>query len=290
VKLEPRLPAEGINNPPDSPIKEFSSLLVATILLGTALVFVAGFAVDICVLFISPEKEHAVLGGLVAPMWQELQEGGVDPQADALLGEALERVLGTIEEVTVPLEARVLCTPEPNAFAMPGGAIGVTSGLLEILEREDELDFILGHEIGHFLGRDHLQGLGRGILVDIVFSSLFSTAGVDPGIVLSQTMGGMQAVHGRDQELDADAIGARTLHRLHGHLGGATSALAKLGEASEEGFSDRLNFHRSHPVSDRRIGTLTALAEQNGWALDGDVAPLDARLIEACQGGDPLPE
>ncbi|MCA9771470.1 MAG: M48 family metallopeptidase, partial [Myxococcales bacterium] len=55
----------------------------------------------------------------------------------------------------------VIDAPEPNAMAMPGGRILVTQGLLDRVESENELASVLGHELGHFHGRDHLRGLGR---------------------------------------------------------------------------------------------------------------------------------
>ena len=66
----------------------------------------------------------------------------------------------------------VLDQSEPNAFAIPGGQIVITRGLLESVSSESELAFVLGHEIGHFKQRDHLRGLGRGIALVIAISAL----------------------------------------------------------------------------------------------------------------------
>ncbi len=62
-----------------------------------------------------------------------------------------------------PIDYRFLLLKEkrPNAFAMPGGTTGLITGLLETLDNEIELAFVIAHELGHFHNRDHLSGLGR---------------------------------------------------------------------------------------------------------------------------------
>ena len=95
----------------------------------------------------------------------------------------------------------------PNALAFPGGLIVLTTGLLDGLGSENELALVLGHELGHYAGRDHLEGLGRGL-------ALAFTLGIF-GAGESGSAAGLAALaaqlaargHDREQETLADAFG-----------------------------------------------------------------------------------
>ena len=73
----------------------------------------------------------------------------------------------------LPYRLILIENPKPNAFAFPGGTIGLTSGLIDSLDDPEALKFVLGHELGHFHERGHLRGLGRAIGSAVVFSILF---------------------------------------------------------------------------------------------------------------------
>ncbi|MBU3937569.1 MAG: M48 family metalloprotease, partial [Proteobacteria bacterium] len=62
---------------------------------------------------------------------------------------------------------KVVNDSSPNAFAMPGGNIAITRGLLVALESESQLAAVLGHELGHVTARHSMQNLQRGILLNI---------------------------------------------------------------------------------------------------------------------------
>jgi Zn-dependent protease with chaperone function len=110
---------------------------------------------------------------------------------------------------------------EANAVALPGGVIAVTRGLLDSVESENELAFVLGHELGHFHNRDHLRGLGRGA----VFSLLLVVVGLGGGgsaVQLASLAGQLaQREADRDREIEADHFGLALLAAEYGHVSGA---------------------------------------------------------------------
>lgn len=76
------------------------------------------------------------------------------------------------------LEASVLCSETPNAFALPGGKIWITSALLDNVSREKGLAFVIAHEIGHIQNKDHIRGFGQSMGFTLVMSLLgFAEAG-----------------------------------------------------------------------------------------------------------------
>jgi predicted Zn-dependent protease len=83
------------------------------------------------------------------------------------------------EDLSRDRDYQLLYIPDEtvNALALPGDHVIIYQGLLAEAESENEIMMVLGHELGHFANRDHLRGLGRGIVVQIVASLLFGDAG-----------------------------------------------------------------------------------------------------------------
>jgi predicted Zn-dependent protease len=111
----------------------------------------------------------------------------------------------------------VLDSPEINAFALPGGYIYITRGIMAYLNSEAELAAVLGHEVGHVTARHGVrqqsaaQATGIGIsLASIFVPGLSTQAGSDIANLLS---GALLSGYGRDHELEADRLGAQYLAR-----------------------------------------------------------------------------
>jgi Zn-dependent protease with chaperone function len=178
---------------------------------------------------------------------------------------------------------------EPNALAVPGGAIVVTAGLLRILETEEELAFVLGHELGHFVGRDHLRGMGRAAALQLAFGMMFLTTGIDPTVAIQIAMEAFSSAHSREQEVKADEIGAQVLATLHaGDISAAHRALNALHTALDSGALDQVDFLRSHPVGEVRRERLDALIADRGWhELKQRGTPLAPAMRAACMTETP---
>ena len=131
-----------------------------------------GYFVELAVWMMPYDFEAAMLEGLAMP--RSFAEDSDEVEA-RLQGLTTELARGWPEN-PYTLRVRVI-EGEPNAFALPGGEIWVTTGLLEQTESENEIAFVLGHEIGHFRSRDHLRSLGRGLLFGLAAAGI----GIDGG-------------------------------------------------------------------------------------------------------------
>lgn len=103
---------------------------------------------------------------------------------------------------------------EPNAFALPGGYVYVTRGLLSLVNSEDELAGVVGHEIGHVAARHTVQKISRQGPFAVVFGIASGLAGiVSPlaaniiGGVGDLTQGLLFSPYSRSQETEADRVG-----------------------------------------------------------------------------------
>ena len=105
-------------------------------------------------------------------------------------------------------EVVVFETDEPNAFALPGGKIGVNTGILEVAKNQDQLATVLGHEVAHVLAEHANERVSQ----QMVTGTLMQAAGqvMDPTLVAALGMGAQLGVllpFSRTQESEADLLG-----------------------------------------------------------------------------------
>lgn len=251
-----------------------------------------------CASLISPEQEQS-LGRREAESIARTTGHVQDP---ALVGYVRE-VGGRLAQVTgrsdVAWQFNVVDDPEPNAFALPGGYVYVTRGLLVLLNDEDELAGVLGHEMGHVLERHAV----RRVTAATPFAILF---GVPAGILgkVSPTLGGLVggtgrlasdlalAPYGRDQEREADQLGMALAARAGWNPAGLGTFLRTLerGEALS-GRSSGPRFLATHPATPERVAAVEASAgtypRGASAAIAGTRVAFVARLESVVVGDDP---
>ena len=155
-----------------------------------------------------------------------------------------------------------------NAFALPGGYVGVHLGLIAMTVTPDELASVLAHELSHVTQRHIARGVGIGKT-----TSLVSIAGLILGVLAASRspdaanalITGGQAVsaqsqlnYSRDFEREADRIGYNVLTGAGFAGGGMASMFEKLQQASRLNDSQNFPYLRSHPLNSERIGEARA--------------------------------
>ena len=226
---------------------------------GVAAVLI--FLVEFLLLFVSAESE--------ARLFQSWVPGDivVVESADSRLDDAsalLSRLVEHMDETPYQFRLQIDDSDEPNAMAFPGGLIVVTRGLLDGIGSENELAFVLGHELGHFNNRDHMRSLGRGFVLAVAFQMAL---GGDGGFGLSIADLASRRFS-RSQESAADVIGLSLVYREYGHVADATRFFERL-EAEGIGDSKIASYASTHPAAASRIADLQSLARDNGWSLNG---------------------
>ena len=157
-----------------------------------------------------------------------------------------------------------------DAFAVPGGQVSVTMGLLTKLDSEAELAAVLGHEIGHIVGRHGTEHLAKQrfarTLVDAIDSSPFDPARPYVGEGSAAMAAAIAQVvtmrFGREDELEADALAVRFLDQAQYDPNG----MAELIEALDSKRRGRARpaFFSTHPSSESRLARIRALiVDQN---------------------------
>jgi predicted Zn-dependent protease len=251
------------------------------------------------IVLMSPEREASI--GREAASQVERSIGLVDskPLADyvSVLG---ERLAAQSPRHEIAHHFLVADMPEANAFALPGGWIYVSRGLLAIANSEAELANVVGHEIGHVAARHAAQRETRALGVGLLSVLGAIAAGVAGGPEAAQAVGslgqvagaGLIASYSRDQERQADEIGQALASRAGFDPAAMASFLTTLAKDSELESGGRLpDFLDSHPVTAERVRDTSARARTLPVATAPPIASTRreflARLDGLLVGPDP---
>jgi predicted Zn-dependent protease len=190
----------------------FFGLLTFSLLCGGCAVNPATGKKELALFQVSAPEEIAI-GEKTFPRALQ-QMGGEYP--DARLGAYVNEIgrrLGRLSQrPDLPFTFKVVNDSTPNAFALPGGFIAISRGLLVNLENEAQLAAVLGHEVGHVAARHAVQGLQRGALFNVALAVLSGVTGEGAYGPLAEQAGQLTASllensYSREQERESDRLG-----------------------------------------------------------------------------------
>lgn len=165
------------------------------------------------------------------------------------------------ERPELPWTFRVVDDPTPNAFALPGGFIFVTRGMMNLMDSEAELATVIGHEIGHVTARHSVTQISRAQLAQIGLGlgTVFFPQLEPLGGLASGGLSLLFLKYGRDAERQADELGFRyALEEGYDvrEMADVFASLARIGELA--GQSPLPNWLASHPAPADRIEAVEA--------------------------------
>lgn len=236
---------------------------------------------------------------------QVLQEFGVydKPQLQAYVSGVGNKLAQQSHRANLPWTFTVLDSAEINAFALPGGYVYITRGIMAYLESEAELAGVIGHEIGHVTARHGAQRATRGqtagfgVLAATVLGAVLESQGLGGATDLASqasqaAAAGYIASYSREQELQADQLGAEYLARNRYDPNNMVEVIGVL--KSQEQFAadaaraeggavagQRNSWLASHPSNDQRLQEIRRIAAsyQGDYGDDGR-----ARYLRAIDG------
>jgi len=223
---------------------------------------------------ISEQQEIAMGADAAGQVAQQI--GVVENEAlQQYVADVGQRLAAVSERPDLPWQFRVVDDPTPNAFALPGGYIFVTRGLLALLTSEAQLAAVLGHEIGHVTARHSVAQMSRAQLAQL---------GLGLGMILSPEIAqlgdllgsGLQLLflkYGRDDERQSDELGFRYMLEVGYDVDETDDVFRALLAAGEQaGASPLPSWLSSHPTEAERIRA----AEQRAARLAA--RPADLRV------------
>ncbi len=191
--------------------------------------------------------------------WQFVQ----DPAVNHYVNRMGKRILQSLPPQPFEYRFFVLNTPDVNAFAVPGGFVFINSGLILLVENEDELASVICHEIGHVVGRhiakrsEQGQNISLASLGAILAGILLG--GPAAGAIITTTMAASQTAmlkYSRDDEADADYRGLKFMMEAGYDTRCMVAMLKKLRRMSGPASSDPPAYLLTHPAVEERIAEL----------------------------------
>ena len=205
-----------------------------------------------------------------------------DPELQKYVSDIGLRLAKLSERPELPWQFTVVDQAAVNAFAVPGGFIYITRGILAFLADEAELAGVLGHEIGHVTARHSAQQYTRSLGGQIGLTALgiFVPAARPFGQISETALGLLFLKHGRDDELQSDQLGARYSVAGGWDPAGVPGMLSTLGRL-DEAAGDRKgvpNFLSTHPEPLSRVAEIQPVVQQLKATSPGLATDRDALL------------
>ena len=217
------------------------------------------------------EAQEIQIGQQADP--QIRQEMGVyeDRELQQYVSSIGMRLAKASERPDLPWHFTVVDEPAVNAFALPGGYIYVTRGIMAFLNNEAQLAGVLGHEIGHVTARhaaqQYTQATSAGLGVTLL--SIFVPEARPFQGVAEGALGLLLMKHGRDDELQSDRLGVQYTAKTGWDPAGVAGMLRTLQRLDEASGSNRgvPNFLSTHPAPADRVAQVMQFVKENPVAV-----------------------
>lgn len=187
-----------------------------------------------------------------------------DARMEAYVENIGKRLVAALEDPLFDYSFKIIHTSTPNAFALPGGYTYVTTGLLPVLESEDELACIMAHEIIHANNRHSIKSMKRGIIPAILQlpGNVIGLISPGAGEMINRPIKGFgdlgMASYSRKNETEADVEGSALAAKAGYDPDALQSALQRIGKYIEliTGEKEEKGYLDDHPMTADRVKRL----------------------------------
>ncbi|MDF1552973.1 MAG: M48 family metalloprotease [Deferrisomatales bacterium] len=221
------------------------------------------------------EAEEVRIGEQAYPVYTQMSEGEFqDPGLQAYVSAVGKRLAAASHRPELDYQFNVVNDSAINAYALPGGKISFTRGLLTQMTNESQMASVLGHEVGHVTARHSAAGMTRqkvaGALTAVGAAAL-EVAGVQGSEMILQ--GGMIATnlvlqkYSRDQERQSDQLGMQYMTALGYNPEGMAQTMEILDASHQSDPSAVESLFMSHPLTSERIASARQLSAAQDPAL-----------------------
>ncbi len=259
---------DGINARRERAMRDLILLLVAGLVGIVATIYGVLLAGGFLIRVLMPMEAEAWLGRqMMGPPVASAPQAELQDLADRL---AVHMDLPDDLEITVHYNDDATI----NAFAFIGGHVMFHRGLLEHLPHENAVAMVMAHEIAHAKHRDPLSAMGSTLMFQFAMALFLGDAGWLSDQAATGTGQLFLLQFSRDAERRADETGLAAVAAEYGHVAGADDLFRQLSKMEEEMDLPHFALLSTHPDTDSRIEAVEAIANDNGWPVDGPTTPL----------------
>jgi Zn-dependent protease with chaperone function len=224
--------------------------IVSTVVILSVLYLVLGVVADLSVGLVSEQTEASWFA------WTDevLLDSAQEPSAEVLA--IFDKLIADSDLRPYPYRLLILPDNTPNAFALPGGTVTLTTGLLDLVETDIGRALVMGHELGHLQYRHGLKRLGRSILL----AGAMSLVGLDSSDLLRKSPVLAEMKHSRAQEEESDTFGLQLVFEKYGTTEGAFEFFEDINllQNNHENnmLRDMKSWLQTHPLTEDRLENL----------------------------------
>lgn len=253
----PKQPDQHVNIPKQNMLLQAFKLLIFLSLLTLILYLLLTISLKLIINNITPEQEKKLIE---MSTWSK----GSEIKPDIYL----QSIVNKFEKcIDLPYKINIgyISLGQVNAVALPGGTIGITQEMYNAVKNENELAFIIGHELAHFKNKDHLQGFGNGL----VLSMLSLIIGEKYGELFNYSLKFTQAKFSQNIEEEADIYSLDLMQCAYGNVKYTSTLFERINDGDQWSY-----FLATHPGFDERIETMQEYIQTQNYKTDGKTIPL----------------
>ncbi len=241
-------------------LKYALSLLLALIFVAAGCGVVRTGPFGQTALILIPTSQEVLIGKNVANQVERKYKLLRDPVIRRYVSYVGQKIASVCDRHDVKYTYKVIDSDDLNAFSLPGGFVYIYRGLLEKLDNEAELAFVLGHETGHVVGRHAIKNLQIAYGANILLSLAFKESSPTPleteviKLVYAMAMNG----YSRKEEFEADAMGAYYVGKAGWNPVASIEVIKKLDKLMKFKPSGVSELFMDHPTNRKRIENLNS--------------------------------
>jgi len=192
------------------------------------------------------------------------------------------RLVANLEDPQFEFQFNVVDDPIPNAFALPGGYVYVTRGVLSLIISEDELACVMGHEIIHVTKRHSIKQMKRSLLprlLELPGNIVGNVVAEDLGNLLNAPIQTSNALflssYSRKHETESDVLGVTLASKAGYDPRAMTTILGRLSKSIEilTNKQEKKSYFDDHPYTPDRISTINKRSDKLNWGPVAKISP-----------------
>ena len=179
-----------------------------------------------------------------------------DPAINDYVHCVADAILAQVDDKKTAWEVVVFNNDTPNAFALPGGKMGVYTGMLNVAENQDQLAAVMGHEVGHVLAQHGNERVSQQQVTNVALAAAAGSGYVNAATMQALGLGaqvGILLPYSRTHESEADIIGLDLMAKAGFDPRQSVQLWKNMQKSAGEGPPEFLS---THPASSTRIDSL----------------------------------
>ncbi len=260
MKYNAKLPKEGINTPKENFLFSFFKLIISLVLSIIVFYIIITIIINTTMNYLPNSYEKKLVNFIRKNLSKK----------EYKQNKYLQNIVDKMQKCSnIPYKVKIYTEDKDmiNAFALPSGEILVTSALLAKMRNENELAFIVGHELGHLKHRDNFKDFTK----SLIFSSVSLFLGDEYRQILSSALNITKSRYSQSQELAADKFGVDDVACAYGGVNGVNQFFQNMKKkdswryilADHPDFKKRIEEMKRHIIANKYNTKNTLLPIKN---------------------------